>query len=321
LREVRTQFRGVFTIPVTPFHPDGEIDEASLRRCVAFCLEAGAHGLVAPVNASEFTSLTDEERMRVARIVVETADHHIPVVIGVSGVSAQHAALFAGHARQIGADAVIAMPPYARKASPEEIVAYFRAVAEASALPVFIQNYSAPVGTPLSPAFMLRLVDEIDGVEYIKEETIPAGHVMSEVLRAEAPRLMGVMGGMAGRFLLDEYRRGACGTMPACEVTDVHVALWNALEAGDEAGARAIYARLLPLLTIEWLYGAAVYKEVLRRRGVIASATLRGPGLHQLDAFDHQELDAILADLGELFTTAPLAATRKEAVAARPLTP
>jgi hypothetical protein len=60
---------------------------------------------------------------------------------------------------------------------------------------------------------------------------------------------------------------------------------------------------------------------VLRRRGVIASATLRGPGLHQLDAFDHQELDAILADLGELFTTAPLAATRKEAVAARPLTP
>lgn len=316
----QVQFRGVFTIPVTPFDSNGEVDEGSLRRCVEFCLDAGAHGLVAPVNASEFTSLTDDERMRVASIVVDSAAHQIPVVIGVSGVSAQHAALFARQARQIGADAVIAMPPYARKASPEEIVEYFRVVAGAAELPVFIQNYSAPVGTPLSAAFMIRLVDEIDGVEYVKEETIPAGHVMSEVFRLGGPRLKGVMGGMAGRFLLDEYRRGACGTMPACEVTDVHVALWNALEAGDETGARAIYNRLLPLLNIEWLYGAAVYKEVLRRRGVIANATLRGPGLHQLDAADHQELDAILADLGELFTTAPLAA-RKEAVASQSLTP
>jgi 4-hydroxy-tetrahydrodipicolinate synthase len=140
---------------------------------------------------------------------------------------------------------------------------------------------------------------------------------MSEVLRLGGPRLKGVMGGMAGRFLLDEFRRGACGTMPACEMTDVHVALWNALEAGDETGARAIYNRLLPLLTIEWLYGAAVYKEVLRRRGVITSTTLRGPGMHALDDFDHRELDAILADLSDLFTTAPLVAG-KEAAPARP---
>jgi len=109
---------------------------------------------------------------------------------------------------------------------------------------------------------------------------------------------------MAGRFLLDEHRRGACGTMPACEMTDVHVALWNALEAGDEPAARAIYNRLLPLLNIEWLYGAAVYKEVLRRRDVLPNAVLRGPGLHALDAFDHRELDMILAGLSELFTVA-----------------
>lgn len=311
-----TQFRGVFTIPVTPFDETGELDTESLRRCVQFCLEAGAHGLVVPVNASEFTSLTDDERKRVAEVVVETTERRIPVVIGVSGVSAQHAAQFARHARQIGADAVIAMPPYARKASPEEIVDYFRAVAGAAELPVFIQNYSPPLGTPLSAAFMVRLVEEIDGIEYVKEETLPAGHVMSEVFRLAGPRLKGVMGGMAGRFLLDEFRRGACGTMPACEVTDVHVALWNALEAGEEERARAIYNRLLPLLNIEWLYGAAVYKEVLRRRGVIASAMLRGPGLHRLDASDQQELDAILADVSALFVTAPLAAPRKEAVAA-----
>jgi dihydrodipicolinate synthase/N-acetylneuraminate lyase len=315
-RSTVTPFRGVFTIPVTPFDAAGEVDEESLRRCVGFCLDAGAHGLVAPVNASEFSALADEERRRVAEIVVETAGGRVPVVVGVSGVSARHAAGFARHARQIGADAVIAMPPYVRKASPDEIVEYFRVVAGASELPVFIQNYSAPVGTPLSAAFMIRLVEEIDGVAYVKEETIPAGHVISDVLRLGGPRLHGVMGGMAGRFLLDEHRRGVCGTMPACEVTDVHVALWNALEAGDETRARAIYTRLLPLLNIEWLYGASVYKEVLRRRGVIANAGLRGPGMAALDAFDHRELDAILADLSELFTTAPIQDARQKEVAA-----
>jgi dihydrodipicolinate synthase/N-acetylneuraminate lyase len=301
--------RGVFTIPVTPFDAAGDVDEGDLRRCVSFCLEAGAHGLVAPVNASEFTALTDEERRRVAEVVVNTTDRRVPVVIGVSGASAQHAAGFARHARKIGADAVIAMPPYVRKASPEEIAEYYRTVAGAAELPVFIQNYSAPVGTPLSPAVLARLVAEIDGVQYVKEETLPAGHAMSALLRLAGPRLKGVMGGMAGRFLLDEYRRGACGTMPACEVTDVHVALWTALEAGGGTEARRIFNRLLPLLNLEWLYGAVVYKEVLRRRGILKTAAVRGPGLFALDRDDHRELDAILADLGPLFQTAPLRAS------------
>jgi 4-hydroxy-tetrahydrodipicolinate synthase len=302
----RKQMRGVFTIPVTPFDAAGDVDEASLRRCVQFCVDAGAHGVVAPVNASEATVLSDQERLRVASIVTETVDHRIPVVIGVSAVTTRQAAAFSRHARQIGADAVIAMPPYVRKAGPDELVEYYRAVARAAELPVFIQNYSAPIGTPMTPAFMTKLVQEIDGVEYIKEETLPAGQVMTATQAVAGPRLKGIMGGMAGRFLLDEYARGACGTMPACEVTDVDVAIWDALEAGDTARAREIHNRLIPLLNIEWLYGTAVYKVVLHQRGIIDNPAVRGPGSYHLDEFDRRELDAILADVSQLFTTAPL---------------
>ena len=301
------QWRGVFTIPVTPFDSGGDVDEPSLRRCVDFCVEAGAHGVVAPVNASEAPVLSEDERLRVASIVVETVNHRVPVVCGVSAVSLRHAAALSLHARAIGADAVIAMPPYVNKASPDELVEYFFTVARESQLPVFVQNFSAPVGTPMSAAFLARLVQEIDGVEYIKEETLPAGHVMSDTLALAGPRLKGIMGGMGGRFLLDEFARGACGTMPACEVTDVHVAIWNALDSGELHRARALYNRLLPLLNIESLYGATVYKEVLYRRGIIENPAVRGPGAPQLDAFDQRELDAILADVSELFTAAPLA--------------
>lgn len=294
-------FRGVFTIPCTPFTESGELDEESLRREVRFCLDAGAHGLVAPVNASEFSSLTDAERQRVATLLVEESAGRAPVVIGVTGASEEIAVFHARHAREIGADAVIAMPPHVRKAPAAEIESYYRAVAAAARLPVFLQDFPAPIGTPMSAELMARMLREIEHVEYVKEETIPAGQVMTRLFALAGDALRGVMGGMAGRYLLDEYRRGACGTMPACEITDLHVALWNLLEAGDESGARTLFNRMLPLLNYEALFGATLYKEVLYRRGIIRCPRTRG-AVGPLDRFDHRELDALLADLAPLFT-------------------
>lgn len=295
------QFRGVFTIPVTPFAANGEVDEASLRRTIDFCVEAGAHGIVTPVNASEFSSLTDDERKQITSIACEQTRKRIPVVIGVSAVSTEAAAMFARVAQDARADAIIAMPPYVRKAGPDGIHAYYQGISRAVSLPIFIQNYQAPIGTPMSGSFMARLLKEIEHVEYIKEETLPAGQIMSETIAAAGDALKGVMGGMAGRYLINEHDRGACGTMPACEVTDVHVQVWDALEVGDRATARAVFNRLLPLLNYENLYGAAVYKEVLYRRGIIASPRMRAVDARVLDHWDMRELDDILADLGQLF--------------------
>jgi dihydrodipicolinate synthase/N-acetylneuraminate lyase len=88
--------------------------------------------------------------------------------------------------------------------------------------------------------------------------------------------------------------------MPACEVVDVHVRLWEALAEGRLQEARAIHDRLLPLLNFEQLYGPLAYKEVLVRRGIIAYPGSReGNGRH-LDQYDHAELDRTLANLASL---------------------
>jgi dihydrodipicolinate synthase/N-acetylneuraminate lyase len=297
-------WRGVFTIPVTPFDERGGLDEASLRRQVDWCVRAGAHGIVAPVNASEGPSLTDEERRIVTRIVVEETAGRIPTVIGVSGTGVQSSLLFTRWAREVGADAVIAMPPYgARLADPEAIFGFYQAVADAAGdLPVFIQNWSGPAGTPMGAPLVVRLLKEIPNVLYSKEETASAGHLMTATLEGAGDACLGVMGGIGGRYLLDEYRRGACGTMPAGQVTDVHAQVWNALDAGEHERARALFNRLLPLLNLEALFGVAMYKEVLKRRGVIAHTTIRGLKTSALDAYDRQELDAIWADVSGLFT-------------------
>ncbi len=302
-------FRGVFAIPPTPFDDVGNVDEASLRSCVEFCVRAGSHGIVAPVNASESIALTDAERLRVAEVVVEQAARRLPVVVGVSGISTAASALYARHAARLGADAVIAMPPYVRHAPADEIFDFYVEVARAAdGLPVWIQDYVGPVGTPMASSLLARLLGEIPGVDFLKEETAFAPQVMTRVRGLAGSALKGVMGGMAGRFLLEEYRRGACGTMPACEVADAHVKVWDALERGEAEEARCLHTQLLPLLNYEAMYSFTIYKEVLLRRGVIRSAKTRVPGAGQLDAENQRELDALLRDLEPLLTAGTAAA-------------
>jgi 4-hydroxy-tetrahydrodipicolinate synthase len=90
--------------------------------------------------------------------------------------------------------------------------------------------------------------------------------------------------------------------MPACEVVDAHVLVWKALEGGDDEEARQLHARLLPLLNFEAMHSFTVYKEVLLRRGVIASARTR-VAAGTLDQESHRELDILLKDLEPLLTT------------------
>ena len=276
-------YRGIFTIPATPF------------------VEGGAHGSVWPVTASGFSTLSDEERLEGMRVVVEQVAGRAPVVLGVQGVSAQHAAMFSRRAREVGADAVIAMAPYVIKIHDAgNLMAYFRAVAGAAQLPVFIQNHS--VGTDMGVPILERLVREIEYVDYIKEETMPVTHKITGLMEQQMPKLKGIFGGAGGRYMLLEYPRGVAGQMPGCHVTDVMVRFWDALEAGDLPEAKRIYGLLSPLYAIETQCHGAIYKEVLRRRGVIRSARSRNAPPNQMDEYDHRALDDILRDLEPLFT-------------------
>ncbi|MEX1019577.1 MAG: dihydrodipicolinate synthase family protein [Litorilinea sp.] len=292
--------RGIYTIPATPFDEQYAIDEAGLRQIIDFCIGCGAHGLVYPVNASGFSTLSDAERIHASRIVVEQCAGRIPVVIGVQGVCKEHAVTFAREAKAMQADAVIAMTPYINKVSNEELITdYFQGISQAAQLPVFIQNHS--VGSELSVSLMARLLAQVEHVKYIKEETYPVTHKLSQILEAAGDNVHGVFGGAGGRYLLLEHPRGVAGQMPGCQVTDVVVALWDALEAGDRAKAKQIHGSMSALFAFEEQAKGLAYKEILRRRGVIASGRTRNM-VDSLDAQDHQALDEILRDLEPLFT-------------------
>ena len=220
------------------------------------------------------------------------------MVVGVAGLCAEHAAMFSREAKGMGGDAVIAMTPYVNKLRDEElIVDYYRAIADAAELPVFIQNHG--VGSELSVGTMVRILREVEHVEYIKEETMPATHKLSQVLREAGDDLKGVFGGAGGRFLLLEHPRGVAGQMPGCHITDVVVRLWNALEAGELAEAKRIFGMMGPIFAIEVQYPGVIYKEVLCMRGVTQSARARHIP-DSLDEEDRRALKEIMDDLEPL---------------------
>jgi 4-hydroxy-tetrahydrodipicolinate synthase len=109
-------------------------------------------------------------------------------------------------------------------------------------------------------------------------------------------------------YMVSEYRRGATGNMPAPQFLELTTAIDRLLAAGNEEGARALHARLVPALVWERLLGVAWTKRVLQRRGVIRSAAVRMPST-ALEPEDEHELDRLLDDLADLLTTAgPLSA-------------
>ncbi|MBH66027.1 MAG: hypothetical protein CL784_05890 [Chloroflexi bacterium] len=302
-----SEFRGVYAIPVTPFNEDLSVDWESLRKCVEFSVEAGAHGIVLPVNASEGPFLTDAERKEVLKVGIEVVNGAVPVVAGVSGSSTAVSVELTKNAADLGADSVMAMPP--NGAAGQIIWDHYLVIAETGGLPVWIQNNKPPAGPVVPTTTMVKLLNEVEHVDYVKEESYLPGQIMSELLDKAGAAVKGLMGGMGGRYLVDEYRRGSCGTMPAGHITDAHVKLWDALDAGgvDDDGlqtvtdeARTIWEEMIPSLNFEFMFSANAYKAAYWRRGIIKTPLTRNPANKALDKLDYEELDTILDRMSHL---------------------
>ncbi len=293
-------WRGIMPIVATPFTRTYELDEAGLKNLVRYCIDAGATGLVGPANASEFSTLSDDERRRWIDIVVGEAAGQVPVIASVTSGHALPAVALSCYAQRVGAAGIMSMPPHILHPDAEGCYAFYDALDSAVDIPICVQNFNHPIGTPMSAEILARMCAELGHVDYIKEETSPEPRQISRTLAAATQGCLGVLGGQGGIFLIDEFRRGACGNMPGCHTTDILVDIWRNLEEGQEDDARRLFNQLLPLMNYERLYGVAVYKLILHRRGLIDTPLRRAPG-GDLDSFDMVELGKILPAVEALF--------------------
>jgi len=290
---------GVYPVLATPFHADGAPDEAGLRAITRYVIGAGADGVVFPGVASEFDTLTPVERERLSDLVGEEARGKTAFIVGGSAADAAVSEAVASRAAAQGAAAIMVMAPKSLS-DVAAVTRFFQRVAEAAdGVPIMLQNAPPPAGSGLAIDIVTAVVRAVPSIHYVKEEALPSGARITRMLAAAPPNLRGVLGGAGGRYLTDELARGAIGTMPACELSEIHVALMRAHRAGDRAQVRHFFNRSLPLLNFQAVFRMAMTKETLRRRGIIAHAGKRAAG-PELDPGDHRELGELLAEVADL---------------------
>ena len=272
--------QGVYPILATPFTDEGKIDLPSQLRLLNYLIEQGAHGLGLFGNASEGYALTQSERRLLLEAIVKENAGRIPLVASSGHTGTEAAVELSREAADMGADALMVLPPYFLKTDADGLMFYFDAISQAAKIPIMVQD--APLMTQVAmPAGLLaRMAREIEHVKYAKVEAPPTAPKVSEVLRQSQDQLT-VFGGLNGQFFIEEIDRGARGTMPGSDMTRVYVRIWDALARGDREAAWEIFTWALPLMRFELQPGMGVsaMKHNLVDEGVIKSATVRHPAV------------------------------------------
>ncbi len=289
--------KGIFPVIPTLFTDDNVVDPDSLRRVVRFALSAGAHGVVFPGVASEYNFLSSEERGDLMAVVFDEVGGRVPIIGGASAATSEEVVVAGQQARQHGIDHLMIMAPSGLGQDLDAHREFFvRITAELTDVQIILQNAPTPIGAGLNADAIAALAAANPAITYTKEETLPSGPAITALRAAEIPHLKGVFGGGGARYIIDELNRGAIGALPAVELTDLHVAIYNAHTAGNFDRARELYRISLPLLASQMIYRMRLTKYVLQQRGITDRLNVRAP-LPELDDFARRDIDTMLTDL------------------------
>ncbi len=261
--------RGIFPIAQTPLTPDNKLDIPSMIEQVKFIDRGGVHGFVWPQNASEWTSLTEQERMEGMEAISTTGKKLRPaIVLGVQGSDLSAVNRYVKQAQRVGADAIISLPP-AENADRQAILEYYQQVGKMSELPLFVQAVGN-VGVDL----LLEMYRTIPTMRYVKDE---AGDPLQrvEVLRQKSTDQIKVFSGGHSRKLIEEMGLGFSGSMPAASLADLYAQTFDLWQAGKQDDARAMQKRTLDGLNVMLKFGQEGMKFVLCERGVFKTYSAR----------------------------------------------
>jgi 4-hydroxy-tetrahydrodipicolinate synthase len=289
--------RGCIPIVVTPFLADETIDEESLRAQVEWLIGEGVHGLATPAIASEGYKLDEAERERVVAIVVEQSAGRLPVVVSADGNGLLPAVRRAVRAQQLGADALMVLPPMFIKPDAAALTRYYLRIAAAVDLPIMVQDAPQLTGVPMPASWLAQLARDCPAISSVKIEGTPAGEKTTQLLALSEGR-MDVFAGWGGLSFWEGLVRGAAGCMPAPNFGPALARVDELFHAGEVDLARSLFLAHAPF--IAWSMQSVdlsiwTAKQALVQRGILRTATLREPAT-QPDAILRAECAAYSAE-------------------------
>ena len=296
------KLEGVYSVLPTAFTAAGDLDDESLRRVIDLFVKAGVNGVTALGVTGEVSRLDDSERKRVLEVVTAQVNGRIGVVAGTTAEGTRACVAYSRHAKEAGATAVMVSPPRMPKLNSDVVLRHFHTLADAVDIEIVVQDYPPISGYAMEPWLLARIAQEIPRARTIKLEDPPTpfktSRILAEVakgggdLRTEDVR---IFGGLGGVFLLEELLAGATGAMTGFAFPEVLVQIVRLFRTGRVDEAAEVFYRSVPLMRFEFQegIGMAIRKEVLHRRGALASPATRAPGA-ALDKTTREALDRVM---------------------------
>ena len=238
-------FRGTFTAVVTPFR-DGGVDDSAFKKLTETQVAAGITGIVAIGTTGESPTLSHDEREHLIRLAVTTANKRCLVLAGTGSNATQHAVADTVMAEKLGVDGALLVAPYYNKPSQEGLFRHFKAIADATSLPIMLYNIPGRCSVDIVPETVVRLAKECGNIVSIKEASGSIERV-SDLCR-RMPESFTILSG-DDSLTLPFMAVGAAGVVSvASNLFPREVcALVRACESGDLKSATKLHRKLLPL--------------------------------------------------------------------------
>src|SRR5437879_11272565 len=238
-------FRGTFTAVVTPFR-DGGVDDSAFEKLIETQIAAGITGIVAIGTTGESPTLSYEERGELIRLAVATANKRCLVLAGTGSNATDHAVADTKLAEKLGVDGALLVAPYYNKPSQEGLYRHFKAIADATSLPIILYNIPGRCSVDILPETVVRLAKDCRNIVSIKEASGSVERVGE--LRRRLPESFTILSG-DDSLTLPFLAVGAAGVVSvASNLFPSEVCgLVRACESGNLKLAEKLHWKLLPL--------------------------------------------------------------------------
>jgi 4-hydroxy-tetrahydrodipicolinate synthase len=244
-------FTGCGTALVTPFRRDQSLDETALRALVRRQIEAGINFLVPCGTTGESPTLTRAEHLRVVEIAIEEAAGRVPVLAGAGGYNTHEVIELARELEQMGASGILSVTPYYNKPTQEGLYQHYQAIAAAVHLPIVVYSVQGRTGVNVEPATLARL-SQIENIVGVKEASGNIGQ-MANVVHEVPPEFTVLSGDDAITIPLMALGGRGVISVISNQIPGEMTRLAQACLRGDFDAARAIQARYLPLMNVNFV--------------------------------------------------------------------
>lgn len=264
----KNRLRGLLVPIFTIFKENEEVDYDRIIQHVEYLIESKVSGLIPNAGMSEFFNLSNEERKKIAEVIVKQVNGRIPVIIGTATNATRECIELSKHADNIGADGVMVLPPFCIPLSNDEFCLHYEMISKAIDIPIIVYNSPLVSYTNIDADLLLRIINVAGNIKYVKDGSGSLTNIQDILYKTRFE--IGVFAGEEVIFLEALYIK-ASGMISGLSnaIPEIFTEMFKLFENKEFAKALDFHYKFLPLFNyvcFNKYCGISICKSILKLR-------------------------------------------------------